>query len=132
MSNTLLVRIILPSKIILKTEADMVNIPGGEGVFGVLPGHAKLTSNIDIGIVTLFLGDKEIKYFVYGGIAQVTGPELNIVSEFAVDLEAVDKSTVLNKITNLKSDLSGELEKSLEADIISSNIEKYHALLKFI
>ena len=132
MSDKLLVRIILPSKIILETEADMVNIPGDEGVFGVLPSHAKLTSSIDIGIVTLFSGEKETKYFVYGGVAQVTGLELNIVSEFAIDLAVAGKSTVLNKITSLKGDLSCELEESLEADIISSNIEKYHALLKFI
>lgn len=132
MSNTLLVKIILPSKIILETEANMVNVPGSEGVFGVLPDHAKFTSSIDIGIITLFFKDVEKKYFVYGGIAQVTGQELNVVSEFAVDLSAISKSTILNKINNLKSDLSSELEESLEADIISGNIEKYNTLLKFI
>lgn len=132
MSNTLLVKIILPSKIILETEANMVNVPGSEGVFGVLPDHVKFTSNIDIGIIILFFKDVEKKYFVYGGIAEVTGLKLNVVSEFAIDLSAISKSNILNKINNLKSDLSRELEESLEADIISSNIEKYNMLLKFI
>jgi len=54
MTEILLVRIILPSKVALEMEATLVNIPGTEGVFGVLPGHAKLTSSIDVGVVTLF------------------------------------------------------------------------------
>ena len=50
MSNKLLVRIILPSETFLEVETSQVNIPGTEGVFGVLPGHVKLTSAIEIGI----------------------------------------------------------------------------------
>jgi F-type H+-transporting ATPase subunit epsilon len=132
MIKTLLVRIILPSKVALEMEATLVNIPGDEGVFGVLPGHAKLTSSIDIGIITLFSREKEIKYFIHGGVAQVTGSELNIISEFAVNLEAERSTSVRNKITNLEISLSDVEADSIEADIISDNIKKYKSLLNFI
>ena len=81
MSDKLLVRIILPSETFLEIEASLVNIPGGDGVFGVLPGHAKLTSTIDVGIISLFIDDVKKIYYVHGGVAQVTGDEVNIVTE---------------------------------------------------
>ena len=133
MSNLILVRIILPSMIVLESEAELVNIPGSEGVFGVLPNHCKLISDLDIGVVTLFSSSKEEhKYFVYGGIAQVNGLELNIVSEFAVNLDKISKITVREKITSLKSELDDIENETIEADIILDKIEKYQALLSFI
>jgi len=132
MSDKILVRIILPSKVILETEANLVNIPGTNGEFGVLAGHVKLVSNIDIGVVTLFSSEKEIRYFVHGGVAQVTGQELNIVSEFAVDLNKSSKADILNTISNLKSDFLEEEQESMEADIISNKIEKYESLVNFL
>jgi F-type H+-transporting ATPase subunit epsilon len=132
MNKTLLVRIILPSRVALEMEATLVNIPGDEGVFGVLPGHAKLTASIDIGIITLFSREKEMKYFIHGGVAQVTGSELNIISEFVVNLEAEKSTSVRNKITDLEISLSDVGVDSIEADIISDNIKKYKSLLNFI
>ncbi len=133
MSEKILVRIISPSKVMLETEADMVNIPGTDGEFGVLFGHVKLVSNIDIGVVTLFSGEEKTRYFVHGGVAQqVTGSELNIVTEFAADLEKAKKYDVLNVISSLKSDVLDEEPGSVEADIISDKIEKNEALAKFL
>jgi F-type H+-transporting ATPase subunit epsilon len=132
MTETLLVRIILPSKVALEMEATLVNIPGSEGVFGVLPKHAKLTSSIDVGVVTLFSRAEETKYFIYGGVAQITGSALNILSEFVVDLKTENAVSVRNKITNLESNLSEAEADSIEADIISDSIKKYQSLLNFI
>jgi len=132
MIKTLTVKIILPSKISLEQEATMVNIPGSKGVFGVLPGHAKLVASMDVGVVTLFDDEMETKYFVYGGIAQVTGQELNIITEFASNLESTPAKSVYDDIARLKNDLSKLDDDSIEAEIISNNIEIYHSLLKFI
>ncbi|MDA9163601.1 ATP synthase F1 subunit epsilon [Rickettsiaceae bacterium] len=132
MSEKILVRIILPSKVMLETEASMVNIPGTDGEFGVLAGHVKLVSNIDIGVITLFSGEEKTRCFVCGGVAQVTGSELNIVTEFAADLAKSRKYDVLNDISSLKSDLLDEEPGSVEADIISDKIEKNETLAKFL
>ncbi|MDP4709164.1 MAG: ATP synthase F1 subunit epsilon [Rickettsiaceae bacterium] len=132
MTETLLVKIILPSKVALKMDATLVNIPGSEGVFGVLPGHAKFASSIDVGVITLFSREETIKYFIYGGVAQITGSELNILSEFAIDLAKENTASVRKKITDLKNNLSEVPADSIEADITSDNIEKYQSLLNFI
>jgi len=105
MNNTMLVKITMPSETIFEAKAEMVNLPGSDGIFGVLPGHAKLIAKIAIGCISVFLGDQEKKFFIYEGIAQITPLEVNIVSEFVMDLERQYKNEVLNKITNLKTEL---------------------------
>ncbi len=132
MTTTLSVKIILPSMTILDAEASMVNLPGEEGVFGVLPGHCKLISNINTGIISVFLNEREQKYFVFNGVAQVTGEELNILSEFAAVLEQETKTEVMDHITLLESSLLDHEQGSLQADIILGKLEKYQELLKFL
>lgn len=132
MSNKLLVRIILPSETFLEVEASQVNIPGTEGVFGVLPGHVKLTSAIEIGIASIFNNEIETKYYIHGGVVQVTGDEVNIVTEYAASIPKSNKTTITNEITDLKEELSSEEEGSIEADIILDKIEKHKSLIKFL
>jgi F-type H+-transporting ATPase subunit epsilon len=133
MRRTLSVKIILPSMTMLDTEASMVNLPGEEGMFGVLPGHCNLISNIKTGIVSVFLGTQEQKYFVFAGLAQVTAAfELNIISEFASVLEQETKTNVMNHITSLESSLLDHQQLSLQTDIIQDKLKKYQELLKFL
>ena len=58
---------------LLATEADMVVVPGSEGDFGVLHGHAPLISTVRPGVLGVFQGNKaEQRFFVAGGFAEVT------------------------------------------------------------
>lgn len=132
MSNQFIVKIIMPSKILLEDEVKMVNVPGSDGMFGVLPGHMNLVSSLDIGIVTVFYDKFDAKYFIYGGVAEVKGQELNIVTEFAVNMEYTNKDLVYNEIRNLQNMLNNVEGDSIEIAIISSNIARYEALLRVL
>ena len=132
MSKKLLVRIILPSETFLEVEADQVNLPGVQGEFGVLPGHMKLTSSIEIGIVSVINNQIETKYYIHGGVVQITGDEANIITQYSARIDKCDKNTIINKITALKEELSAEEEGSMEADIILDKIKKYKSLTKFL
>lgn len=132
MSKKLLVRIILPSETFLEVKADQVNIPGAEGVFGVLPGHVKLISSIEIGIASVFNNQIETKYYIHGGVVQVTGDEVNIVTEYTASISKSNKTTIENEITDLEEELSSEEEGSVEADIIIDRIIKHKSLIKFL
>ena len=132
MNNTILVKITMPSETIFEAQAKMINVPGTDGVFGVLPGHVKLISKIAIGCVSVFLGEQEKKFFIYEGIAQITPLEVNIVSEFAVDLEGQNKNEILSKITNLNTEREQAEENSLEAKLLENAITRYNSLLDFM
>lgn len=137
MTNTMKVKIIMPSDTLFEADARMVNIPGGNGMFGVLPGHMKLISTIQVGVVSVFVNDQEQKFFIHGGLGQITGTEVNIVTDFALAMCDQTKADILSKIANLKSELE-HLEKDtlrkndLEIDILNDNISRYHALLNFV
>lgn len=111
----LVVKIILPSKTLLNRKADIVNVPGSMGMFGVLPNHAKFISNIDTGVLTISTDDTKQKYFICGGIAQVTGSELNIVTEFAVSMEDKTKEMILQQVNDYCT-ISGNKYKTLHID----------------
>lgn len=132
MNNTILVKITMPSETIFEAQAKMVNLPGTEGVFGVLPGHAKLIAKIAIGCISVFLGEQEKKFFIYEGVAQITPLEVNIVSEFVVDFEEQSKNEILNKVTNLKIELEQCEKSNLEAKLLEDAITRYNSLLDFM
>ena len=44
-------RLVMPERELLATEADMVVVPGSEGDFGVLHGHAPLISTVRAGVL---------------------------------------------------------------------------------
>lgn len=132
MNNTILVKMTMPSETIFDAQANMVNIPGTDGVFGVLPGHVKLISQIAIGCVSIFLGEQEKKFFIYKGIAQITSLEVNIVSEFIVDLAVQKKNDILNKIVNFQAELEQSEKNSLNSHLLNDVIIQYNSLLSFM
>ena len=50
--------IVTPTKLLFSESADMVVIPGGEGDFGVLVGHAPLLSKVRAGTIDIYKDDK--------------------------------------------------------------------------
>ncbi len=93
--------VVTPDRLLLSASADMVVAPGGEGNFGVLPGHAPMLSGLRPGTIDIFEGDKVVdRVFVEGGIAEVTGSRCTILAEQAVnvaDLIATDAEQRLQR-----------------------------------
>lgn len=132
MHDTMLVKVIMPSEVVFKTDANMVNIPGSDGFFGVLPGHAKLISAVKVGLISVFFDGVEKKIFIYGGIAEINPMEVNIVSEFAVPLEDQKRADILDKISSLKAELDSCDDGSLKARILNDSILRHNTLLNFV
>lgn len=55
----------------LKFEADAVFLPGAEGAFEVLPGHADIISALGAGCVRWRRGGNEESFSVSGGIMRL-------------------------------------------------------------
>ena len=56
--------LVSPERLILSTEVEMVVVPGTEGNFGVLPGHAPLISTIRPGTIDIYLGGAVTEQFL--------------------------------------------------------------------
>ena len=83
-------RLVMPEREVLATEADMVVVPGSEGDFGVLHGHAPLISTVRPGVLEVIQDNKVDKRFiVVGGFAEVTPERCTVLADEAVPFEEV-------------------------------------------
>ena len=83
-------RLVMPEREILATEADMVVVPGSEGDFGVLHGHAPLISTVRPGVLEVLQGNKVDKRFIVaGGFAEVTPERCTVLADEATPFEDV-------------------------------------------
>ena len=64
-------QIITPDKTLYDGKADMVVVPGTDGLIGILNDHALLVSALSNGSVKVKLDDEEKLFEVEGGVVEV-------------------------------------------------------------
>ena len=77
--------IITPEKIIYSADAQVITIPGTEGEFGILEGHAPFISTIRPGVIVIEGAGSTKKLAVMSGIAEVVPERCIILAENVVD-----------------------------------------------
>jgi F-type H+-transporting ATPase subunit epsilon len=91
MADTVEFELVSPSELILSEAVEMVVVPGGEGDFGVLPGHTEMLSTLRPGIIDIHAGGKVVKsIFVESGFAEVTGERCTVLAESATPTPQLD------------------------------------------
>jgi F-type H+-transporting ATPase subunit epsilon len=75
--------IVTPEKLVRSDDAFMVVVPGTEGDFGVLAGHAPLMSVIRDGEIAIYSNATTVtsRIRVQGGFAEVNDKGLTILAE---------------------------------------------------
>ena len=98
--------LVSPERILASEDVDMVVVPGTEGNFGVLPGHAPFISSIRPGTIDIYTG-REIaeRIFVAGGFAEVTNKRCTVLADDAVRVTALDRSQVEAELEQRKAEL---------------------------
>jgi F-type H+-transporting ATPase subunit epsilon len=71
-------------------DADIVVLPGGGGVMGVLPHHSPLLTTLKYGIITVRSGDAEYIFTVAGGFAEVQPDQVTVLADAAEDIAEID------------------------------------------
>jgi F-type H+-transporting ATPase subunit epsilon len=98
--------LVSPEKILLSESVDMVVVPGGEGDFGVLPGHSPLISALRPGLIEVYTGDKVVeRIFVAGGFAEVTSERCTVLADDAVTVSALDRAAIEAELTGINDRL---------------------------
>lgn len=83
--------LVTPERLMASQEVPMVVIPGGEGDFGVLPGHAPLLSTVRPGAIALYDVNNKVaeRIFVEGGFAEVTPEGCTVLAEVAQPMKDI-------------------------------------------
>ena len=77
--------LVTPAKLIRSEDVHMVVVPGGEGDFGVLQGHAPVMSTVRDGALLVYKteGGAPDEIQVRGGFAEVNAKGLTVLAEHA-------------------------------------------------
>jgi F-type H+-transporting ATPase subunit epsilon len=100
-------RLVMPEREVLATEADMVVVPGSEGDFGVLHGHAPLISTVRPGVLEVLQGNKvEQRFIVVGGFAEVTPERCTVLADEAVPFDEVTAEALAERERQAQTELA--------------------------
>ena len=87
MAGTFKFELVSPERVLVSEDASEVIVPGMDGQFTVLPGHAPVISSLRPGTMIIKLASGERRVFVRGGIAEVEPDSLTILAQHLIDLE---------------------------------------------
>ncbi len=131
MADKLHFDLVSPEARVFAGEVDMVVVPGVDGEFGVLAGHAPFMSTIRAGAIAVHADGEVTRTFIQGGFAEVTPEGLTILAEEAIDLSTVNASDIERELTEAREDL-GQARNEDETRDAQARIEKFEALLRAI
>jgi F-type H+-transporting ATPase subunit epsilon len=111
--------LVSPEKLTFSGEVDQVDVPGTEGDFGVLAGHAPIVAAVRPGILTIITGGTKQKIIVLGGLAEMSeSGGLTVLANVATSIEELDKAKFAATVNEMQEKLSekegSELDRELE------------------
>ncbi len=108
MAEKIQFELVSPEKLLLSEPASMVVVPGGEGNFGVLPGHALLISTVRPGVIDVYENSTvSERYFVSGGFAEVTPERCTVLADEAVPLSSLDRGDIETQARTMEAGITG-------------------------
>ena len=128
MAGTLKFELVTPEGMALAEDAAHVVVPGVEGEFTVLPGHAPLISALRPGVIEVSLPDaSKTRIFVKGGFAEIDGDHMTVLAERAMDVVAMDAATVAAELQVAEADLAAAADDAARLAAASA-VERLKAL----
>jgi F-type H+-transporting ATPase subunit epsilon len=88
--NTIELTIVTPERSVVHERVDELGIPGREGYFGVLPGHAPLFSELKIGEISYRKGTQWFYLAVAWGFVEVLPNQVRVLAETAERANEID------------------------------------------
>ena len=117
--------LVTPEKKILSEDAYMVVVPGTEGDFGVLAGHAPAVSALRPGIMTVYVGGNAQRMVVLGGFAEVSADgKLTVLADLADSVEDFNRDVLAERIVAQEEKI-----KEMEIYITEHRVEIFLVLL---
>ncbi len=99
--------LVSPERMLLSEDVDMVTLPGAEGYFGVLAGHAPVISSLRPGVIEVTGGSTpNLRLFVRGGFAEVDAKKVIVLAEEAIPMADFDVAALDRRLADTEEDLA--------------------------
>ncbi len=119
--------LVSPARLLLSQEVTQVDVPGVEGDFGVLAGHAPLVATLKPGVLTVYGDGAAQRFVVFGGFAEVSPGGMTVLAEIATPLEEADTFAIAARIRELEESRD-KLPHDATLDRANEKIENFRAL----
>jgi F-type H+-transporting ATPase subunit epsilon len=117
--------LVSPEEVVFSGQVEHVVVPGSEGEFGVLAGHAPLIAMLRPGILRILPEDQRI--MVTGGFAEVSPEGLTVLADRATPIEDVDREMLAGEIQDTEEDLA-DTSSDARRDKLRTKLEQLRAV----
>jgi F-type H+-transporting ATPase subunit epsilon len=123
----LALEIVTPERSILHDKVDEVEIPGSDGYFGVLPGHAPLLASLQVGQLWYRKGGETSYLSVAFGFAEVLPDRVTILARIAERAEEIDIDRAQKERQRAEDELA---RRAADVDLERARISLLKALTR--
>jgi len=106
MAATFNFELVTPERLLLSGAAEQVVVPGAEGDFAVLAGHAPVISTLRPGVIEITMEDGKQRVFVKKGVAEADPDRLTILAQTAVAVESLDAAAIAAELKAAEAELA--------------------------
>ena len=129
MSETFNIEIVNPEKSFLKKEnVSEVVVPAFEGELGILKDHIPIISFLKPGIIKIFSGAEEERFYIDDGIVEFKGNSLSILTSSIFDIKNLDKNHISNSISEAEKELSSNEIDDQKRFLLNHKVEVLKSL----
>jgi F-type H+-transporting ATPase subunit epsilon len=88
--STFLLEVATPEKLVVRNDATEAQIPGSEGMLGIMPGHAPLISEIEAGELSYTIDGKRQVLAIAKGWVEISGNHVRVLVDACEAPEQID------------------------------------------
>jgi F-type H+-transporting ATPase subunit epsilon len=129
MAGTFKFELVSPERVLLSIDADQVVVPGSDGEFSVLAGHAPVIATLRPGVLDVTAGGARRRLFVKSGFAEVDPSRLTVLAEKAYDVDDLSPATIAEELKAAEAELVAAKDDSAKrmADTLVSELKRLSA-----
>jgi F-type H+-transporting ATPase subunit epsilon len=129
MAGTFRFELVSPERVLMAVDAEQVVVPGDDGDFTVLAGHAPVISTLLPGILDVTAGSVRKRLFVKSGFAEVDPTRLTVLAEKAYDVEELSAAMIAEELKTAEAELAAAKDDAAKrtADTLVSKLKQLSA-----
>jgi F-type H+-transporting ATPase subunit epsilon len=116
MAGTLKLEIITPGGTLLSEQVELVTLSGADGELTILPGHARLMTQLAPGEMVVCQGGQNRFLAVGQGLALVKSDSVSIATDMAVPAENIDEA----KAEEARQRAAARLREKISSEEVAS------------
>jgi F-type H+-transporting ATPase subunit epsilon len=120
-------KVVTPTRTVVDSEADLVEMPGELGYLGILPGHTPLITVLKTGVLSFKNAGAERALAITAGFAEVSNDVVTVLADSADEPSEVDVAAAERERAQAEEELKTASRETLEP--IRSKLELAEARL---